>query len=257
MRKVIALCLLLAVGCVPDSGTYHVTVEKYNKIEVGMSYNEVRRIVGVHGEELSRTDGGRMICWKNSDGSNMTVIFINELVHTKAQYGLAEASVKAEEQARVRAKAEAEARAEREAKEKVEAEARARAKAEAEAKARAEAEAARIREKAERILAEARKAIEGQPAKQFGDVDLLTDTVKPEPLPADKQRLSGTVINTRSHLPIKVVVRVAMFNGATNKMEEVERVVLRLRPGESGKFISGVYSSFFKLGVAGIDVTAE
>ena len=68
------------------------TMEKYAKIETGMSYDEVVRLIGVQGEETSRVTIGRLtsvnVTWANSNFSSMTVIFQNDKVTAKAQVGL-------------------------------------------------------------------------------------------------------------------------------------------------------------------------
>lgn len=77
-----------------------VTVSKseYDRIEHGMSYAQVVRIIGSPGEQMSsnRIDGQgvmpnvrtEMYMWQNGNGSNMNAIFQNDKLIQKAQFGL-------------------------------------------------------------------------------------------------------------------------------------------------------------------------
>lgn len=69
-----------------------VTRAKYERIREGMTYEQVREILGETGEELSRSDIGGyttvMYSWKNSNGSNMNAMFQNGRLVNKAQFGL-------------------------------------------------------------------------------------------------------------------------------------------------------------------------
>ena len=71
----------------------------YDTIAVGMTYDEVTRILGYTGEEMSsnRIEGvpgitpsidTKMYQWVNSDGTNMNAIFQNNKLVQKAQWGL-------------------------------------------------------------------------------------------------------------------------------------------------------------------------
>ena len=75
------------------------TKAKYDKIKEGMSYVEVKGIIGGDGEEMgsSKMDGvsgvvpsisTKMYAWKNSNGSNMNAMFQNDRLIQKAQFGL-------------------------------------------------------------------------------------------------------------------------------------------------------------------------
>ncbi len=75
------------------------TKAKYDKIKEGMSYAEVKGIIGEDGEEMasSKMDGvsgvvpsisTKMYVWKNSNGSNMNAMFQNGRMIQKAQFGL-------------------------------------------------------------------------------------------------------------------------------------------------------------------------
>lgn len=69
-----------------------ITGVKYESIQDGMSYAQVRAIIGEAGEELSRSDIAGyttvMYSWKNSNGSNMNAMFQNGRLVNKAQFGL-------------------------------------------------------------------------------------------------------------------------------------------------------------------------
>ena len=69
-----------------------ITRAKYESIQEGMSYSQVRGIIGEAGEELSRSDIAGyttvMYSWKNSNGSNMNAMFQNGKLVNKAQFGL-------------------------------------------------------------------------------------------------------------------------------------------------------------------------
>ena len=71
---------------------YTITINEYNQIRDGMSYSEVVRIIGEPGTELSSGDiaGFRtvMYSWENFNGSNANVMFQNDRMINKAQFGL-------------------------------------------------------------------------------------------------------------------------------------------------------------------------
>ena len=75
-----------------DASTPKLDLAAYNRIKTGMSYKTVRAIVGVDGEEQSSSDlaGIRTAAytWRNSDGSNMMLMFQNGRLAQKAQFGL-------------------------------------------------------------------------------------------------------------------------------------------------------------------------
>jgi hypothetical protein len=66
--------------------------DHFNRITEGMSYADVERIIGVPGEELSRSSlAGTttvMYQWTNSNGTGMNAMFQGGKLVTKAQYGL-------------------------------------------------------------------------------------------------------------------------------------------------------------------------
>lgn len=71
-----------------------ITLEEYNKIENGMSYDEVVSIVGSPGTENVSSGSGsytiKMYSWEGNGmiGSNANVTFTNGSVSGKAQFGL-------------------------------------------------------------------------------------------------------------------------------------------------------------------------
>lgn len=73
-----------------------ITQEEFNKIEMGMTYQEVVDIIGSEGELLSEGDAGlgaeyvtHIIMWKGADRiSNANVTFQGGKVVSKAQVGL-------------------------------------------------------------------------------------------------------------------------------------------------------------------------
>jgi hypothetical protein len=69
-----------------------VTMASYQRIQEGMTYEQVRSIIGKAGEELSRSEIAEyttvMYMWKNTNGSNMNAMFHNDRLVQKAQFGL-------------------------------------------------------------------------------------------------------------------------------------------------------------------------
>jgi hypothetical protein len=69
-----------------------VTLANYMQIENGMTYEQVKGIIGIAGEEISSSNlagySTVMYSWKNRNGSNMNAMFQNDLLVTKAQFGL-------------------------------------------------------------------------------------------------------------------------------------------------------------------------
>lgn len=81
------------VSGVSDSSEY-ITMDEYDQIETGMSYDEVQEIVGSAGEVSSQVETGGIkiviITWYGNGvaGSNANVTFTNNEVTAKAQVGL-------------------------------------------------------------------------------------------------------------------------------------------------------------------------
>ena len=69
-----------------------VTRAEYDQLREGMTYEEAVRIIGVRGDELSRSDlagfSTVMYSWMNDNSSNMNAMFQNNKLVTKAQFGL-------------------------------------------------------------------------------------------------------------------------------------------------------------------------
>ncbi|MEX2272575.1 MAG: DUF3862 domain-containing protein [Vicinamibacterales bacterium] len=69
-----------------------ITMAEFSKLQTGMTYQQVVEIVGVPGEEMSRSDLAGfttvMYGWKNAGGSNMNAMFQNGALINKAQFGL-------------------------------------------------------------------------------------------------------------------------------------------------------------------------
>lgn len=72
----------------------YITLDEFNKIENGMTYEEVKKIVGSPGEVSSESGSGnykvQIITWYGNGvaGSNANVTFMNGIVNGKAQVGL-------------------------------------------------------------------------------------------------------------------------------------------------------------------------
>jgi type IV secretory pathway VirB10-like protein len=68
-----------------------VTAEEYERVQPGMSFSEVLDIIG-SGKEVSSTkigfDRAEVRSWQNPDGSNMTAMFQNSQLVSKAQFGI-------------------------------------------------------------------------------------------------------------------------------------------------------------------------
>ncbi len=82
-----------SVSGVSDNSEY-ITLEEYNKIETGMTYEEVAEIIGSKGTVSSQVEmngiNNTIITWYGNGvaGSNANVTFINNEVQGKAQVGL-------------------------------------------------------------------------------------------------------------------------------------------------------------------------
>jgi hypothetical protein len=69
-----------------------VTQAGYELVQDGMSYGQVRTIIGASGKEVSHSDIGGyttvMYSWSNDDGSSMSAMFQNGKLVNKSQFGL-------------------------------------------------------------------------------------------------------------------------------------------------------------------------
>ncbi|SFS52796.1 DUF3862 domain-containing protein [Marininema halotolerans] len=70
------------------------TYKEYQKVKPGMTYEEVKKIIGQDGEETSNSEVGgiktTIYDWMNNDGSNTSIIFQEDQVDSKSQFGLKE-----------------------------------------------------------------------------------------------------------------------------------------------------------------------
>lgn len=70
----------------------NVTMSEYQRVQPGMSVDEVNRIIGINGIETARSEAGGfavvIYVWKNSNGSNMMASFSQGKLTTKAQSNL-------------------------------------------------------------------------------------------------------------------------------------------------------------------------
>jgi hypothetical protein len=134
---------------VKDKEINRLTAENFARIEDGMTYAQVKRIIGPASEETASASSGMdtefatkivMLTWKGSWGANGNVTFQNGRVTAKAQLGLphGEATEDLPDEDAEQAKAKAAAQAEEHRK----AEARAAEERQAAAKRKAEHEAA-------------------------------------------------------------------------------------------------------------------
>ena len=80
-------------GVAQSAETAPITLEQYEQIEEGMTYDKVVEIIGGEGEAISESNTEDSITvvyiWKGSDGvSNATLTFYNNALFSKAQTGL-------------------------------------------------------------------------------------------------------------------------------------------------------------------------
>lgn len=73
-----------------------ITAEKYEKIENGMSYEDVKGIIGTDGENVSSSDVAGVTTaiyqWKSGNFGTAMVTFQNDAVTGKSQFGVSEQS---------------------------------------------------------------------------------------------------------------------------------------------------------------------
>ncbi len=77
----------------PAASASGVTLSQYNKVQTGMSYDEVIKILGKPNQELSRSEMAGfvtvMYMWNGvTAGANMNAMFQNDALINKAQFGL-------------------------------------------------------------------------------------------------------------------------------------------------------------------------
>lgn len=92
------MCTLIAVAACGAGGPV-VTMAEYEQVNSGMSYSEVKTIIGSPGVEQGNSymegvpgvmPSMRIVsyAWINSDGSNMIAMFQDDRLTNKAQAGL-------------------------------------------------------------------------------------------------------------------------------------------------------------------------
>ncbi len=101
-KLILVICFMILslflAGC-DGASPKKITMEKFNKIQDGMSYQQVSEIVGDPGKLGASTTmpavpgvmgaiESKIYMWQNPDGSNMNVQFQNNKVIGKAQAGL-------------------------------------------------------------------------------------------------------------------------------------------------------------------------
>lgn len=65
-----------------------IVLRNYYKVRDGMTYDQVRSILGPSAEEVASGGGVTMLTWKRPWGPNAVITFQNGLVVSKAQFGL-------------------------------------------------------------------------------------------------------------------------------------------------------------------------
>lgn len=89
---IVTTFLLAIILFVSACGIGRVTKSNYDKIQTGMSFSEVVEILGDDYEASSDASFGgyssSCYIWEGSFGANITIIFLNNKVYTKAQTGL-------------------------------------------------------------------------------------------------------------------------------------------------------------------------
>ncbi|HUF03760.1 MAG TPA: DUF3862 domain-containing protein [Aridibacter sp.] len=79
-----------------ESGSADVSMEKFNKIELGMSYDEVKEVMGSEGNQTSMTKSGSYESssyeWKGEKFARISVRFTRSELSYKSQSGLTPAS---------------------------------------------------------------------------------------------------------------------------------------------------------------------
>lgn len=75
-------------ACAGDNST--ISMDEFEQIEIGMSYDEVVDIIGSEGELTSESDEVKIYSWegKGSLGANALITFYDDEVYDKAQSGL-------------------------------------------------------------------------------------------------------------------------------------------------------------------------
>lgn len=93
------LVIFYMMGAFDGTLGKQLTIEKYNRIQHGMSYDQISRLLEQPGQEQSSSHipgitgvtgsiTTKIYGWQNKDGSNIIVMFQNDRVINKAQFGL-------------------------------------------------------------------------------------------------------------------------------------------------------------------------
>ena len=103
MKRIITSLLVVALfavlGCGGSGSTNKYTLDKFNQVQTGMTYDQVKSIMGDAGQVTTESKSPSIpgvsdeiiikgYEWQNPDGSNMQIMFMNNQVDTKAQAGL-------------------------------------------------------------------------------------------------------------------------------------------------------------------------
>jgi uncharacterized lipoprotein YehR (DUF1307 family) len=85
---VVAILLMaMLVGC--GSNGDAITMEQFERVEAGMTYEEVAEILGASGRLAHGAGNTRVYHWDvSASGGLITVIFVNDVVDTTAQVGI-------------------------------------------------------------------------------------------------------------------------------------------------------------------------
>jgi len=77
---------------ISSHGEYEVSMEKYNKLKIGMGRSEVESILGGKGTEISSSTGGGMSFsvnkWEGDNFQSIILSFKDEKIMSKSQVGL-------------------------------------------------------------------------------------------------------------------------------------------------------------------------
>lgn len=69
-----------------------VTMKDYNKLSIGMTYNQVKGILGegqlISESEYISNDKSDVYSWVNRDGTYISIVFVNDILSSKVQFNL-------------------------------------------------------------------------------------------------------------------------------------------------------------------------
>lgn len=96
MKKLIAIVLLsivLMTGCSGGGNKGLATMQHFEEIQIGMTYEEVCEIIGSEGELVAEAGSDDLILqsysWEGSkSGSSISISILNGIVDAKGQVGL-------------------------------------------------------------------------------------------------------------------------------------------------------------------------